>query len=393
MTRSGPVAPFPITAFSALNALGTESQGITDALRAGRTALGPPPFELPFPTACGALPQALPALPANLRAFDTRLARMALLALEPAGAAVAAAVRRWGRDRVALVVGTSTGGILETERAHDHFRRSGALPASFDFERHHMMHALLEVLRTATGICGPAHVVSTACSSSGKVFGTAQRYLRAGIADAVLVGGADTLCETTLRGFGSLQALSPAPCRPFSATRDGISIGEGAAFALVEREGDGPVRLLGVGESSDAHHMSHPHPEGIGARLAMEEALAQAGLSGAAVDHVNAHGTGTPANDVAEAKAISAVAGDAVPVASTKGYTGHLLGAAGVTEAVLGALCIVHGLVPGSLGAAPVDPLVTASICLAARAQRVRTVLSNSFAFGGSNVSVLLGAA
>jgi 3-oxoacyl-[acyl-carrier-protein] synthase-1 len=393
MTQSGPIAPYPITAFSALNALGTESQGITDALRAGRTGLGPSPFELPFSTACGALPPALPPLPETLRAFDTRLSRMAILALEPMTTAVATAVRRWGRDRVALVVGTSTGGILETERAHDHLARTGALPQSYDFERHHMMHALLEVLRRATGVCGPAHVVSTACSSSGKVFATARRYLRAGIADAVLVGGADTLCETTLRGFGSLQALAPGPCRPFSATRDGISIGEGAAFALVERAGDGPVRLLGVGESSDAHHMSHPHPEGIGARLAMEEALAQAGLSGAEVDHVNAHGTGTPANDVAEARAISAVVGDAVPVASTKCYTGHLLGAAGATEAVIGALCIVHGLVPGSLGAAPIDPLVTAAICTAARAQRVRTVLSNSFAFGGSNVSVLLGAA
>lgn len=393
MTQSGPITPFPITAFSALNALGTESQGIMDALRAGMTALGPSPFELPFPTACGVVRQALPALPETLRAFDTRLARMAILALEPVAAAVAAAVRRWGRDRVALVVGTSTGGILETERAHAHLVRAGALPPSYDFERHHMMHALLEVLRRATGVCGPAHVVSTACSSSGKVFGTARRYLRAGFADAVLVGGADTLCETTLRGFGSLQALAPGPCRPFSATRDGISIGEGAAFALVEREGEGPVRLLGVGESSDAHHMSHPHPEGIGARLAMEEALAQAGVSGGDVDHVNAHGTGTPANDVAEARAISAVVGDAVPVASTKCYTGHLLGAAGVTEAVIGALCVVHGLVPGSLGAAPVDPLVTAAICTAPRAQRVRTVLSNSFAFGGSNVSVLLGAA
>ena len=148
-------------------------------------------------------------------------------------------------------------------------------------------------LRSWTGASGPAYVVSTACSSSGKVLASARRLIASGLADAVLAGGVDTLCQTTLRGFESLQALSRGPCRPFSADRDGLSIGEGGAFLLVEREGVGRVLLRGVGESSDAFHMSHPHPEGLGARLAMEAALRQAGIDGDAVDHVNAHGTGT----------------------------------------------------------------------------------------------------
>jgi 3-oxoacyl-[acyl-carrier-protein] synthase-1 len=328
-----------------------------------------------------------------LSAFDTRLCRLALLALDGMRDAVASAVRRHGADRVAIAVGTSTGGIHETEAAYAHWARTGALPPGFDFERQHMFHALAGLLRAATGVDGPAFTVSTACSSSGKVFGSARRLLSAGLADAVLVGGVDTLCQMTLRGFGALQALSQRPCRPFAAGRDGTSIGEGAAFALVEREGDGPVRLLGVGETSDAYHMSHPHPEGLGARLSMEEALAQAGCSPDQVDHVNAHGTGTPANDVIEAQAIFAVLGGAVPVASTKGYTGHTLGAAGATEAVIAALCIEHGFLPASLGAEPVDPAVRANICLEGQVRPVRTVLSNSFAFGGSNVSLLLGAA
>lgn len=393
MQQPGRHTAYPITAFAAANALGTDTGRVLESLRADRCGLAPCTLDLPFQTACGALPAELPPLPASLRAYDSRLCRMTLLVVDELRAGIAGAVRRWGADRVALVVGTSTGGILETERAYDAWVQGAALPGWYDFERQHTLHALLDVLRAVTGAGGPAQIISTACSSSGKAFGTARRLLAAGLADAVLVGGVDTLCQTTLRGFGCLQAVSPAPCRPFNAGRDGLSIGEGAAFAMVEREGEAAVRLLGVGESCDAHHMSHPHPEGLGARLAMEEALAQAGLPAPAVDHVNAHGTATPANDVTEARAISAVVGDAVPVASTKGHTGHLLGAAGATEAVIAALCIVHGFLPGSLRADPVDPQITVSISRAAAPRRVRTVLSNSFAFGGNNVSVLLGAA
>jgi 3-oxoacyl-[acyl-carrier-protein] synthase-1 len=388
-----PRAAPPITAFATANALGMDARAVAGALREGRTGLTPCRFDVPFQTWTGALPDELPALPARLQAYDTRLARMALHLLDGVASAVSAAVRRWGADRVAIVVGTSTAGILETERAYAEWAERGRLPERFDFERQHTFHALTEVLRQASGAEGPAWVLSTACSSSAKVFGSARRLLACGLADAVLVGGVDTLCQTTLRGFHALQAVSRTPCRPFSAARDGLSIGEGGALALLEREGDGPVRLLGVGESSDAHHMSAPHPEGLGARRAMEEALAQAGLTGGELDHVNAHGTATPANDVVEARAIAAVVGTEVPVSSTKGYTGHLLGAAGAAEAAIAMLCIVHGLVPESLGCEPIDPAVPVRIARAGEARRVRTVLSNSLAFGGSNASLVLGAA
>lgn len=388
--RSAP--SYPITAYAAANGLGLSKAEILAALRSGRSALTPCHLELPFETTCGTLPDDLPPPPRSLSAYDSRLCRMALLTLEEMQEAIARAVRRYGASRVAVLVGTSTGGIRETETAHARFVRQGSLPPGFDFERQHMFHALAELVSAATKADGPAFTVSTACSSSGKVFGSAQRLLSADLADAVLVGGVDTLCQTTLRGFGALQALSRTPCRPFAARRDGISLGEGAAFALLERHGEGPVRLLGVGESNDAYHMSHPHPEGLGARLAMEGALRQAGLEPAAVDYVNAHGTGTPANDVIEATAISAVLGDRVMVSSTKGYTGHTLGAAGATEAIIAALSIEHGFVPKSLNAEPLDPAVTASICLEPLFRPVRTVLTNSFAFGGSNVSLVLGA-
>jgi 3-oxoacyl-[acyl-carrier-protein] synthase-1 len=317
---------------------------------------------------------------------------MALTILAAMEREVAGAVRRWGRDRVAVVVGTSTGGILETERAFETRVTTGRLPEGFDLDRQHGFHGILEVLRSWTGATGPAYVVSTACSSSGKVLGSARRLIASGLADAVLVGGVDTLCQTTLRGFESLQALSRGPCRPFSANRDGLSIGEGGAFLLVEREGAARVLLRGVGESSDAFHMSHPHPEGLGARLAMEAALRQAGVEGDDVDLVNAHGTGTIANDVVEASAISTVVGRRALVTSTKCYTGHLLGAAGATEAVLAALAIERSFVPATIGADPLDGQVTVDVCLKGRKGRVRTALSNSFAFGGSNVSILLGA-
>jgi 3-oxoacyl-[acyl-carrier-protein] synthase-1 len=385
-------AAFPVTGFAVGNALGTNVQEVARALEEGRSGLGPCPWDLPFETLCGVFPGPLEPLPRSLSAHDTRLARMALTILSGLDAEVARAVRRWGRDRLALVMGTSTGGILETEGAYQTRAVAGSLPEGFDLDRQHAFHGVLEVLRARTGATGPAYVVSTACSSSGKVLASARRLIASGVADAVLTGGVDTLCHTTLRGFESLQALSRRACRPFSADRDGLSIGEGGAFLLIERDGEGRVLLRGVGESSDAFHMSHPHPDGLGARLAMEAALRQAGIEADSVDHVNAHGTGTVANDVVEASAIAAVVGRGALVTSTKSYTGHLLGAAGATEAVLAALAIERGFVPATIGAEPLDPRIQIDVCVKGTKRPVRTAMSNSFAFGGSNVSVLLGA-
>jgi 3-oxoacyl-[acyl-carrier-protein] synthase-1 len=252
---------------------------------------------------------------------------------------------------------------------------------------------LLEAVRLRTGLEGPGFIVSTACSSSAKAFASAQRLLDADLCDAALVGGVDSLCQTTLRGFQSLEVLAKDPCRPFAQDRKGISIGEGCALALLERDGEAATAFLGAGETSDAHHMTAPHPQGLGAKAAMEEALRSAGLTAANVDHVNAHGTGTVLNDAAESLALRALFEDRVPVVSTKGYTGHLLGAAGATEAVFSILALEQGWIPASLGAAPLDPSLGIWVPQETLTRRSRVVLSNSLAFGGSNVSLAFGAA
>jgi 3-oxoacyl-[acyl-carrier-protein] synthase-1 len=216
--------------------------------------------------------------------------------------------------------------------------------------------------------------------------------ISSGMIDAAIVGGIDTLCSMTLHGFHSLDALSKGACRPFSAERDGLNIGEGGAFLLVEREGEPMAMLEGVGESSDAYHISAPHPKGLGAKLAMERAIAAAGCTASSVDHVNAHGTGTRLNDGSESAAIEALLGREVPVVSTKSYTGHMLGAAGATEAAMAVMSIADGWIPASLRAAPVDPKIMVRVNLERLEGPVRRVVSNSFAFGGNNISVVIGA-
>jgi len=251
-------------------------------------------------------------------------------------------------------------------------------------------------VRTYLGLAGPAFVVSSACATTGKVFATAARMIAAGLCDAAIVGGADTLCATTLYGFRSLNVMSEQPCRPFDAERSGISIGEAAGFALLERPaatGDDSVLLLGVGESSDAYHMSSPHPDGIGARLAMERALTAAGVGPRDIDYVNLHGTATLVGDAAEDRAVSELFGAATPCSSTKGYTGHTLGASGIVEALFSALAILHGMVPGSPHTRTVDPGFRSRYVVATENARIDRAMSNSFGFGGANCSLLLGRA
>jgi 3-oxoacyl-[acyl-carrier-protein] synthase-1 len=311
---------------------------------------------------------------------------------------VAQARERYGAARIGVFMGTSTSGILETELAYQ--RRepaTGALPAGFRYAQTHNSFSLADFVQRYFGLHGPAVAVSAACSSSAKVFGNAARMMAAGVCDAAVVGGVDTLCLTTLYGFHSLELTSHGPCRPFDAARDGISIGEGAGFALLERVGArtdaGAKRLLGVGDSCDAHHMSTPHPDGLGARLAMQQALAAADLTPADIDYVSLHGTGTPSNDAAEDRAVSSLFDAATPCSSTKGATGHLLGAAGVTEIIISILAMEHGLMPGSPHTRQVDSAMRCNYLVEPRPARVRRVISNSFGFGGSNCSVVLGTA
>lgn len=386
------VNPVSITAYAAVNGMGKGRQAIAERLARAAHGLSPCPIDVPFDTVCGAVAEPHPPPPSKYAAYDSRLLRIALMAFEDIASDVDAARRRWGDDRVGVVMATSTGGIMTTEEAYFAFKATKELGPTLDLERRHQFAAFTEVLADLSGIAGARYVVSTACSSSGKSIAAAQRLIDAGLLDAVLVGGADALCHTTVRGFHSLGVLSSKPCRPFGADRPGMNVGEGAGYLLVEREGNGP-RVLGVGESSDAFHMSAPEPEGRGAKLAMERALQAAGLDPADIDHVNAHGTGTARNDTAEAKAIHALFADRVPVASTKGYTGHTLGAGGATEAVFSLIALEEGWIPVSLGADPVDPEISIRVVHERIETPVRHVLSNSFAFGGNNVSVIFGEA
>jgi 3-oxoacyl-[acyl-carrier-protein] synthase-1 len=311
---------------------------------------------------------------------------------------VQGAASRWGRKRIGVFIGTSTAGILQTElayRARDPV--TGALPPSFEYGSTHNSFSVADYLRQRLRLEGPAVAVSCACASSAKVFGSARRMIEAGLIDAALVGGVDSLCLTTLYGFHSLQLSSPTPCRPFDVARDGISIGEAAAFALLERPtdslGSDDVLLLGVGESSDAYHMSAPHPQGHGARRAMQAALAAANLDAGAIDYINLHGTGTPSNDRSESHAVTSVFGPTTPSSSTKGATGHTLGAAGALEAVISAIALQNDLMPGGVNTTHIDPTLTAYYLRENRRSPLSHVLSNSFGFGGANCSLVFGLA
>lgn len=382
--------PLPVTGYATVNALGATRAEILAALAAGQTGLVTPDLAVPFETATGTVRSPLPELEGELAPWSTRLARIAASLIDQLEEPLARARSRWRPERIGVLLGTSTAGAETTERAFQEAVAHGALPEGYDFRRQHTFGAVLHVVGTLAGVRGPAWMISTACTSSAKPFASAQRLIEAGILDAAIVGGFDTLCAMTLHGFHALGALDKQPCRPFHVDRNGISIGEGGALAVVERDGEARFLIEGVGETSDAYHVSAPHPEGRGASAAMKEALAQAGCAPGDVDHVNAHGTGTRLNDIAEAGAIAAVLGEEVPVVSTKGYTGHTLGAAGAIEVAFAAYAIEEGWIPPSLHAAPIDPRVTINVPTTVTRGRFRRVLSNSFAFGGNNVSVLL---
>jgi 3-oxoacyl-[acyl-carrier-protein] synthase I len=397
------MTPLVLTAYTATSAIGRGLLATLESLRDVRTGLTRCAFEtVVLDTWIGEVPGVdATALPASLAAeFDCRNNRLAWLALTTDGFAdtIERSTGRHGRERVGIFLGTSTSGILETELA---YRRrdpeTGALPEGFRYRGAHNTFSLADFAREALRLEGPAVVISSACSSSAKAFASAQRAIAAGVIDAAVVGGVDSLCLTTLYGFHSLQLVSRAPCRPFDAARDGISIGEGAAFALLERPpaslDTDAVLLLGTGESSDAYHMSSPPPDGSGARQAMELALTSAGVSAADIGYINFHGTGTAANDAAEARAVADVLGEQVPGSSTKGATGHTLGAAGALEAVICALALREGLLPAGVNTMQVDPALPVRYLRENRSAPLARVMTNSFGFGGSNCSLILGRA
>lgn len=395
--------PLQLTRFTASCCIGSGLEALRAALAQQRSGLIPCEFETArIDTYIGEVPGVDEVkLPARLKRFDCRNNRLALLGLQQDNfeAAVRTCAARWGRARVGVFMGTSTSGILTTEIGFRHLDpATGALPASFDYLGSHNSFSVSDFLRRYLELEGPSTTVCTACSSSAKVFATAQRLISLGVIDAALVGGVDSLCLTTLYGFHSLQLTSATPCRPFDTARDGLSVGEAAAYALLERIPAGAastdsVHLLGVGESSDAYHMSSPHPDGAGARSAMEAALASAHATPAEIDYINLHGTGTPSNDSAESRAVNAVFGASTPCSSTKGATGHALGAAGALEAVICALTLQTGLMPGGSNVQQRDPGLKVNYLTSNLQAPVRRVLSNSFGFGGANCSLLFGRA
>lgn len=394
------MTPLRLTHFTATSCLGRGLAATLAALEQARCGLTPCRFEtVALATYIGEV-VGIDAvrLPSPLERFDCRNNRLAHLGLMQDGfdSAVRAAIERYGPGRVGVYLGTSTSGILTTEIAYRHLDRlSGALPEEFDYAGTHNSFSVVDYVGRLFELSGPAVAVCTACSSSAKVFAAAQRMLATNQIDAAIVGGVDSLCLTTLYGFHSLQLTSSEPCRPFDAARDGLSIGEAAAFALLERapaeSGPEAILLLGAGESSDAYHMSSPHPEGAGARSAMRSALADAGLAAGDVDYINLHGTGTPSNDSAESRAVAGLFGDSTPCSSTKGATGHALGAAGALEAIICAIALGSGLMPGGLNLRQRDAQLQLNYLTHNQRGALRHVLSNSFGFGGANCALLFG--
>lgn len=390
--------PLAMTAVCIASSLGAGLGQTLSALRDGTSGLAPCQFETAdLPTHVGEVRglhnQHLDSAFARFDCRNNRLARLALAqdGFEPA---VQAAKARYGAARIGVFLGTSTSGILQTEQAWRRRSADGKLPPDLDYAGTQSTFSIAEFVMALLGLRGPALVVSSACSSTTKVFATAARMMEIGLCDAAVVGGADSLCLTTLYGFRALQLLAVEPCRPFDAAREGLSIGEAAGFALLERPENAPLsplHVLGVGESSDAHHMSAPHPDGAGAALSMARALGAAGLRPEQIDYINLHGTATRIGDAAEDHAISSLFGDATPCSSTKGHTGHTLGASGIVEAVIAALSIINGLIPGSPHTAARDPALRCRYVTAAQPARIDRVLSNSFGFGGSNASLVLG--
>lgn len=392
-----PIPPVRISAYTATSAVGIGKTALVSALAQSRSGLrlndfGEPP-EWRLPTWIGRVDGVEETtLPAPLADWDCRNNRLAWLGLQPDGFldAVAAARKRYGAARVAVILGTSTSSIGETEDAYTRLDADGRFPEGMRNPQVHTPHSLGMFVQQALALEGPCETLSTACSSSAKVFASAERLIRLGLVDAAVVGGVDTLCGSVLFGFNSLELVAPTPCRPFDAERNGISLGEAAGFALLER-GEGPLELLGYGEASDAHHMSTPHPEGLGAEQALDDALARAGLQAEDIDYINMHGTASTKNDEVEAALVARRFPATTHASSTKGFTGHTLGAAGVVEAVISLLALETGLMPGTVNSGTLDAVCGPQIRLQPARGEVRRALSNSFGFGGNNCALIFG--
>lgn len=388
------IQPVAISSFTATTACGVGREPLLQALRAKRSGLrandfGPEPLQTYIGRVDGLEQQALPAEYAE---HDCRNNRLAWMGLNADGflASARATVARYGAERVALLLATSTASIGASEEAYTRLTEDKHFPEDLRRPTVHHPHSLGDFLQKVLGTRGPCLTTATACSSSAKVFAQAERLLRLGLIDAAIVGGVDTLCGSVLFGFNALELVSPERCRPCDPARRGINLGEAAGFAVLKRATNAThPRLLGWGESSDAHHMSTPHPEGLGAQLAIEDALARAGIAAAQVDYINLHGTASQKNDEVEAGLIARLFPATTRASSTKGWVGHTLGAAGIVEAVISLLALEAGFAPGCLNAESLDPVCGPQIRLDNETAPLQIALSNSFGFGGNNAALV----
>jgi len=390
----------PITAAALANCLGTDQRTVFERAYAGRDGFSPASafYGFPFATMLGVMPSAGDrdagdAAPDALECIPTRLAGVTLASVRQLRASVRAAIERWGARRIAYVFASSTGGLEETERS---LAPDPRMPLALGYRyTNHGIDATSAAVARCLGIEGVYMAVSTACSSSFKALTSALRLIDHGLADAAVVGSADSLCRTTIFGFHSLGLTAPTATRPFSRERCGITLGEGSAYVLVERDAPATrphalARVAGIGAASDAFHHTSPHPEGIGGQLCMRQALDGAGVAPDDIDYISAHGTGTKLNDAAEAVAVNRVFERGVPMTATKSLTGHTLGSAGLTALVLAVESLQRQQIPATLRSAPLDDSLGVEIVDRLTPARIEHVMINAFGFGGSNTSVVL---
>lgn len=403
MSSASPASQFPsyrpqpisVLDYTCVTGCGSGRDALGQALRSSTSALRPNDFtHFPLATYIGQVGAAGdPVLPDSLLHFDCRNNRLAWLALQADGFVNSArnAIERFGPHRVGLALGTSTSSIGETEAAYRLRDEQGHLPDDHaDRPDVHTPHSLGLFVQQVLGSTGPCITVSTACSSSAKVFAVAQRWLQLGLVDAVVVGGVDSLCESVLHGFNALQLVSTDPCMPFDTNRNGINLGEAGGFALLGRE-PAEISLLGCGESSDAHHMSSPHPEGLGVARAVTQAFETAGVTGRDVQYLNLHGTASQKNDAVEALLVEQCYGAGLHASSTKGWTAHTLGAAGIVEASVCLYALQSGFLPGTLKSKEIDPACSKQIRLESDERSISVAATHSFGFGGSNCVLIFG--
>lgn len=399
-----------LVSLGVINALGNNKSDVLSNLLAGNCLAGNAPGMqqqagwLPERDAwVGCVTATLPLVPARLHSFDCRNNQLLLAALAQIENDITDAVKQYGADRVGVVIGSSTSGIAEGEIALRKKNSDGHWPENYDY-RQQEIGSPAEFVARYLNLTGIAYTISTACSSSAKALASARQLLELDLCDAAICGGSDSLCKLTLNGFFALEAMSSDRCEPFSEKRNGINIGEGAALFLMKKNNHdsgialNKITLAGIGESADAHHISAPHPDGIGAETAMRAALKDAQINAADIHYINLHGTATPLNDAMESAAVFRVFGDNVSCSSTKPITGHTLGAAGATEAALCWLLLSdmnsNRSLPAQINNAMPDSSLTPIKLLRTTetlpAEKPLRMLSNSFAFGGSNAAVIL---